>query len=41
LLKEQSFKDKVLTSFSRSVLPGELVTEYDAACQRTSSEKPT
>jgi hypothetical protein len=34
LLKEDIFKDKVLTNFSRSVLPGELLTEYDAACKR-------
>lgn len=40
MLKEETFKDKVLTSFSRSVLPGELVTEYDAARKRTENVKP-
>lgn len=31
VLKDQAFKDKVLTSFSRTALPRELLTEYDAA----------
>lgn len=36
VLTDVGFKDKVLTSFSRSVLPGELHTEYDAARERAS-----
>jgi hypothetical protein len=35
VLKEKGFRDKVLTSFPRSVLPGGLHTEYDAARERT------
>jgi hypothetical protein len=35
VLKEKGFKDKVLTSFPKSVLPGELHTEYEAAIERT------
>lgn len=34
MLKDQKFKDKVLLSFSRSALPGDLLQEYDAARKR-------
>jgi hypothetical protein len=39
VLKDEGFKDRVLTSFSRSVLPGELLTEYDAARERVASSR--
>lgn len=37
VLKDQAFKDKVLTSFSRTALPQELLTEYDAAKSRAAT----
>jgi hypothetical protein len=39
-LTDTAFKDKVLTSFSRSVLPGELHTEFDAARERNAGSRP-
>lgn len=40
VLKDQTFKDKVLMSFSRSALPDALLTEYDAVRERLNATAP-